>query len=576
MQNLADISVIILTKNEEVNLSHALKSVIGWAREVCVLDSFSDDKTIEIANSYNCKVLQNKFINYAKQRNFALENFQINTEWIFFLDADEHLTDELKNEITQLILNKPIENGFFVRWKMIWMGTHIKHGYYGTWLLRMCRYGYVSCENRAVNEHLIVTGKTGYLKNDFIHEDHKLISDWIIKHNRYADMEAYELYTNGTEKENYREIEVNLFGTQAQRKRWLRYKLWNKLPPIIRPWFYFCYRYFFLGGFLDGKNAFIYHFMHALWYPLLIDGKFIELKSGSMQCNSEAAKMLNRTIDESTDISVVILTYNEECNLPQALSSVKNWAKEIFVLDSFSADDTVKIAKDFGCKILQHKFKNYGDQYNFAINNFEINTEWVFVLDADEWMPDALQHEISNLIKTKPIENGFFVRWKMIWLNKWIKRGYSSNKIIRLYRKGYSACEDRIVNEHLVVQGQVGDLNEYFVHESHKSLGEWICKHDQYASMEALSAIDNESNQFAGEIDAKFWGAKQPQRKRWLRYNIWDKLPKIFRAFFYFFYRYFLTGAFIEGRIAFLYHFFHALWYPMLIDIKYKELKQKR
>jgi len=160
------------------------------------------------------------------------------------------------------------------------MGKWIKRGYYPTWILRLFRHGKAHCEERAVNEHLIVEGDTGYLQNDFIHGDLKGLSEWIDKHNKYATREALELYKNETNV-NQEEIRDRLFGSQAERKRWIRHKIWNKLPPLIRPMFYFIYRYFLAGGFLDGKSAFIYHFLQALWFPMLIDIKFLEMKRKS-------------------------------------------------------------------------------------------------------------------------------------------------------------------------------------------------------------------------------------------------------------------------------------------------------
>ncbi len=144
------------------------------------------------------------------------------------------------------------------------------------WILRLFRYGEGRCEDRTVNEHLIVDGAIGYLCSDLMHEDRKSVTDWIAKHNGYATLEALEL-VNAHSAPGYREIDTRLFGTQAQRKRWLRHKVWNRLPPLIRPLFYFLYRYVLTGGFLDGREAFAYHFLQALWYPMLIDVKYLEL-----------------------------------------------------------------------------------------------------------------------------------------------------------------------------------------------------------------------------------------------------------------------------------------------------------
>lgn len=273
---LGTLAVIILTYNEEANIAQALDSVAGWANEIFTLDSQSTDRTLEIAGRYGCYIAQNKFENYAKQRNHALDHLPIHSEWVFFLDADEWLSEELKREISTLLVTAPDENGFFIKRRLIWMGRWIRRGYYPSWQLRLFRNGKGRCEDRAVNEHLIVEGITGHLKNDFTDENRKGVSDWISKHNGYATREAQELLNTRVVK-GYQEIDVSLFGTQAQRRRWLRYKVWNNLPPLIRPFFYFSYRYILLGGFLDGREAFIFHFLQALWYPLLIDVKYLEL-----------------------------------------------------------------------------------------------------------------------------------------------------------------------------------------------------------------------------------------------------------------------------------------------------------
>jgi glycosyltransferase involved in cell wall biosynthesis len=273
----ATLAIVILTYNEEANVAQALGSVAGWADEVHILDSLSTDRTLEIARQYGCHIAQNRFENYAKQRNYALEHLPIRSEWVLFLDADEWLPDALKQEISSLIASGPRENGFYIKWRLIWMGRWIRRGYYPSWILRLLRYGKGRCEDRAINEHLIVDGPTGRLRNDFIHEDRKSVTDWIAKHNGYATRESQELF-NTRAAPHYREIDARLFGTQPQRKRWLRYRVWNRLPPLIRPFFYFFYRYILAGGFLDGREALAYHFLQGLWFPMLVDIKYLELK----------------------------------------------------------------------------------------------------------------------------------------------------------------------------------------------------------------------------------------------------------------------------------------------------------
>ncbi|MHB0971884.1 MAG: glycosyltransferase family 2 protein [Thermoanaerobaculia bacterium] len=261
---------MILTKNEELNLPFAVDSVTGWSKRVIVLDSGSSDNTEKIARAAGCEFVFHKFENYSAQRNFALSLIP-DDEWVLFLDADEWLTPELRDEIAGTLASNPAVDGFFIKRRLIWMGRWIKRGYYPVWILRLSRAGRTRCDDRGVNEHLIIDGVAGYLENDFMHEDRRGVDDWVAKHNRYASLEADLLLVETPES-----AERVTWKTQEGRKRWVRERLWKKLPPLIRPFFYFTYRYIFRGGFMDGVPAFTYHFLQGLWYPFLVDVKYLE------------------------------------------------------------------------------------------------------------------------------------------------------------------------------------------------------------------------------------------------------------------------------------------------------------
>jgi glycosyltransferase involved in cell wall biosynthesis len=269
----ANVAVIILTFNEEENIAQALRSVCGWARQVFILDSFSSDRTLEIARQFPCAVAQHRFEDYGKQRNHALDTLPIEAEWVLFLDADEWVPGELQDEIARTIARQPSENGFYLKRRFIWMGRWIRRGYYPVYLLRLMRHGKGRCEDRSVNEHLVVAGETGTLQHDLMHEDKKSVERWVQRHNDFALREARELL----KADNAAQVEAHLFGTQEQRKRWIRLRLWNRLPPLTRPFVYFGYRYLVRGGFLDGKEALVYHLLQGLWFPLLIDVRYLEL-----------------------------------------------------------------------------------------------------------------------------------------------------------------------------------------------------------------------------------------------------------------------------------------------------------
>lgn len=279
----ADLTVIILTYNEEENIAHALQSVCGWARQVIVLDSFSADRTLAIAHGFDAACATHRFEGFVQQRNYALDSLPLEAEWVLFLDADEWITDELKAEISARLSSTPAENGFYLKRRFFWMGRWIRRGYYPTWILRLMRRGTGRWEARSVNEHLIVEGAVGHLGHDIVHQDRKSLGDWTDKHNRYAALEANELLAGS---DGRLQVSPRLLGSQAERKRWLRRNIWDHLPLLVRPAIYFIYRYVLRAGFLDGRAGFSYHFLHALWYPMLIDLKYLETVRSRSVCRS--------------------------------------------------------------------------------------------------------------------------------------------------------------------------------------------------------------------------------------------------------------------------------------------------
>jgi glycosyltransferase involved in cell wall biosynthesis len=269
MEKCYKVTVIILTYNEEENIARAIQNTIGWAKEVIVLDSFSSDDTIEIAEAKGAKIVQRKFDNYSSQRNYAIQEIKLETDWILFLDADEYLSEELKVEITSVLKN-PKADGYYLKRRFYFNGKWIRWGgYYPTWILRLFRKD-KGLFQREINEHLVLNGITGKLNNYFADDNQKPMRFWWKKHIEYAQQEAQSLYQGKLDK-----LQLNLWGSQADRKLWIRYRIWNKLPVFLRPFIYYFYRYIFRFGFLDG---FIFHFYHGLVYYLIIDSFYLEIK----------------------------------------------------------------------------------------------------------------------------------------------------------------------------------------------------------------------------------------------------------------------------------------------------------
>jgi glycosyltransferase involved in cell wall biosynthesis len=280
-----DLTVVVLTLNEEKNIRACLTSVKNIAKEIVVIDSFSSDRTVDIAIELGARVVKNPFRNYSEQKNFALRKAQIQTEWVLFLDADEKVSNELIEELKTILTKGPSENGFKVRFRLIWQGSWIRSGYYGTPILRLMRVNCARCGERSINEKLEVDGKTGVLRSDLIHEDLNGIERWHIKHLKYAELEALEYL---------KEIKKGAPRTDLPfLKRWIYFGIWNNLPLFVRPWIYFFYRYLVRGGFLDGWQGTSYHFFQSLWFQYLISYKVKEIQKENTVLDSIASKPAN-------------------------------------------------------------------------------------------------------------------------------------------------------------------------------------------------------------------------------------------------------------------------------------------
>jgi glycosyltransferase involved in cell wall biosynthesis len=280
MSSQISLALIVMTYNEAVNLSYCLKSVQGVAQEIYIVDSGSTDETIEIARRYTDQVAVHPFVNQAQQFNWALENLPIQSEWIIRLDADEMLSPELVQELVQLLPQLPqTVTGLSVKYRMFFMGKWIRHGdYYPTWLLRIFRRSKGRCENRWMDEHIqLIEGETYQLKNDLLHNNHKDLTFWTMKHDGYARREMLDLLGHA-QNEPDKVIQSSLTGFQHQRKRWFKGNVYARAPLFLRAFAYFLYRYFFRLGFLDGVEGLIFHVLQGFWYRFYVDAKIWEVQ----------------------------------------------------------------------------------------------------------------------------------------------------------------------------------------------------------------------------------------------------------------------------------------------------------
>ena len=255
------VSVIIPVRNEAKNLPRSLRALKNVG-EVYVIDSQSTDETIEIARSYDARVVQFHYQGgWPKKRQWAVNTLPLAYDWILLIDADEMLTPELAEEI-RIAIQNPAIDGYFILLRTQFLGRVLRHGDVGLWKLSLFRRGKgryecrlkeqdASMADMEVHEHVVVEGETAKLRNPLIHHNVESLSRYIQKHDEYSNWESRVLLQGGDDAE----LPPSLLGTQAQRRRWLKRKLFA-VPGS--PALLFLYRYLLRLGFLDGVPGLIY------------------------------------------------------------------------------------------------------------------------------------------------------------------------------------------------------------------------------------------------------------------------------------------------------------------------------
>ncbi len=278
-----DIAVIILTFNEQKHIGRCLENMRQISDRIYVIDAFSTDKTVSIAESYGAKVFQNAWVNHAHQFQWAVDNCNIDASWIMRMDADEYLEPGLVQEIKTKLPDMPEDvAGIYLKRKVLFKGKWIRYGgFYPHILMRLWRNGKGHIEQRWMDEHIVVTGgRTVHFKEHMVDYNLNSIHWWVNKHNNYAIKEMVELLNikyQFFEADDLLMKSDNAVG-QAKRKRFIKEKIYAALSPAIRASIYFLFRYIIRFGFLDGYRGFIFHFMQGYWYRLLVDVNFNEFE----------------------------------------------------------------------------------------------------------------------------------------------------------------------------------------------------------------------------------------------------------------------------------------------------------
>ncbi len=278
----ATIAAIILTYNEEKHIERCIRSLNGVCNEVFVIDSQSTDNTCAIAEKLGAKVYVNPWKNYATQFNWGIEHCPITAEWLWRIDADEFLEGDIGKAVLKAISEADDDvNGIYVRKRIDFMGRPLLHGgWYPSYHLKVFRKGHGDCENRWMDEHIRLFDGRATIVEEGNQVDANLndLTWWTEKHNGYATREMVDmLLTQYALDAKAKEVKPKFFGTEEQRKRWLKLK-YIKSPLFVRPFINFIFRYLLKGGFLDGKSGFIWHILQGFWYRMLVDAKIYEIR----------------------------------------------------------------------------------------------------------------------------------------------------------------------------------------------------------------------------------------------------------------------------------------------------------
>lgn len=276
------------------------------------------------------------------------------------------------------------------------------------------------------------------------------------------------------------------------------------------------------------------------------------------------------------DISVIILTYNEEIHIRRCLENVKQFASKVYVVDCFSIDRTAQIAKELGAEVIEHEWQgNQAEQFNWALDNLPITTEWILRLDADEYLLPGLIEELLEKLPVIPESvSALSLSLARAFCGKILHHGIVNNiRIIRIFRKGKARYEKRLMDEHLsVLSGETIDMKNQFVDDNRMPIGLFIDKHNGYATREAALLLDAEYHLTNMDSLPQDYG-REVEKKRTQKAR-YARMPLFWRAFGYFVYRYIIKLGFLDGKEGFLWDFLQGWWYRTLVDAKVYEIKK--
>lgn len=262
------VSVVVLTKDEEVNIERCLASV-AWAAQVVVVDSGSTDRTVQLARRAGAEIIEQDWLGFASQREFALRSAVLRHDWVYFVDADEWISSELAQGVSEAVARAGY-SAYRQRFRLVFSGAWIRHcGWYsGSWVVRLMDKGHATFSGAEFGERVTIDGRIGRLDNDIVDWDKKGLVSWLHKHIRYAELEADKQAAKLRSAQRLRRFHER---RQEDSTPFGRAFLRDVVAPGVpaKPVALFLYMYVLRLGFLDGMAGLRFCFLHA-WFRMTV------------------------------------------------------------------------------------------------------------------------------------------------------------------------------------------------------------------------------------------------------------------------------------------------------------------
>lgn len=275
-------------------------------------------------------------------------------------------------------------------------------------------------------------------------------------------------------------------------------------------------------------------------------------------------------------IAAIIMTRDEERHIERCIKGLTGVADEIFVVDSHSTDRTAEIARALGARVAFNPWVNYATQFNWALDNLPIESDWILRIDADEYLlPESIPALLASVREAGDDVGGILVKRRIHFMGRWIRHG-AIYPIwhVRLFRHGFGRCEQRWMDEHIKLdRGTLRSSPVDLVDDNLNTLTWWTAKHNSYASREAVDML-NARHRLFEETDLNTASNAQAAWKRFAKQAVYGRAPQGARAFAYFFYRYVVRLGFLDGREGLAFHFLQGCWYRFIVDAKIAEVER--